>query len=253
MGRWRPFPARACGGGGANGGVARCGARCATSARGGRPIWRGAADLRKSLRGTAQAVREAGGVLRIARQPGPEAEAILGAALDLSARSWKGRSGTDIGTQASDRRFISAIWRRFSARGAMWIAILEIEGLCAASFFLLHDGARGYGLISDFDEAFAALSPGRHILAEVLRAAAEAGLDSVDLLRATPMTERFADATPSFSRLRLYRRAGVFALWLGGERLLAPLGRNLRKARRQRRRKRVAFTDRDSRETGWKQ
>lgn len=203
-------------------------------------------NFRKSIRVARKRVEAEGGALRILRGGEPDADAVLERALAVSARCWKARMGTDIGSNPRVRAFMTEIWTRFSARKAARILLLSIGGRDAASCFLLRSGNREYGFITDFDEDFAALSPGRVIVSHALETAAADGIAVFDMMRLTPFWERFADEIQSFERLRLCRRFGLAWLWLSVEERARPLGRELRKRYRRRSHTRIAFKDRSS-------
>lgn len=213
--------------------------------------WQGYLDrrsgnFRKSIRVARKRVAAEGGTLRILRGGEPDADSVLARALAVSARCWKARMGTDIGSNPQVRTFMTQIWSRFSARQSARILLLSIGGRDAASCFLLRAGSREYGFITDFDEDFAALSPGRVIVSQALETAAADGVAVFDMMRLTPFWERFADEIQSFDRLRLCRRFGLAWLWLSVEERARPLGRELRKRYRRRSHTRVAFKDRSS-------
>ncbi|MFZ1468776.1 MAG: GNAT family N-acetyltransferase [Paracoccaceae bacterium] len=197
--------------------------------------------FRKAVRQTATRVAAAGGQVLQARGDDPGDDTILERALAVSARCWKARAGTDLGTLPMDRTFTSSLWSGLSARKAMRILLLTINGRDAASVFMLREGAVEYGWVCDFDEAFAELSPGRFMLCQALETAAADHIETVDFMRSTPFTERFADRIETYDRIRLCRPGNPARLWIALQERMRPLGSDLRRWYRQRTRKRIAF------------
>lgn len=196
---------------------------------------------RKTLRSTLRDVDAQAHRLSQTGSPGPEADAVLEKVLDLSQHCWKAQMGTDIGTDPRARTFFRTLWRGLSARGAMRLNLLEIDGKSASAATTLVENGLEYGMIVDFDEAFAAYSPGRYIISQALINAASRGIRHMDFLRHTAFTERFADHSADFVRLRLCRRFGVAGIWLALKERLRPIGRELRRRHKLRTRKRAAF------------
>ena len=202
---------------------------------------RRSANGRKTLRSNMRDVEAQDHRLWQIGTPGPEADTVLEKVLDLSQLCWKAQMGTDIGTDPRARTFFRALWRGLSARGAMRLNLLEIEGKSASAATTLVENGLEYGMVVDFDETFAAYSPGRYIITQALMNAANRGIRHMDLLRHTDFTERFADHSADFVRLRLCRRFGVAGLWMALEERLRPIGRELRRRHKLRTRKRAAF------------
>lgn len=200
-------------------------------------------DFRKSLRACKRALQKQEHSILMAAAPGAEQKRILEAALDLSARTWKARMGTDIGTDARTRQFFQELWRRMSPRGTMVVQLLVIDGQEAGSCICLDAGNTTYGLILDFDERFRKLSPGRIMSWQGVTAAADRGIHYSNLLRSTPFLDRLADEFESFQRLRICRRYGYADLLLAAQELLRPVGAKARKLKQLRTRKRSAFVN----------
>ncbi|KIC16246.1 GNAT family N-acetyltransferase [Leisingera sp. ANG-Vp] len=198
-------------------------------------------DFRKSLRSGRRALAKTEFQLLTATKPGPAADRILDGALTVSARTWKARMGTDIGTDTGTRRFFQALWRNMSASGTMAVHLLVIDGREAASCICLEAGDTSYGLILDFDESFRKISPGRIMAATCIETAAARGLHYTNMLRSTPFLDRLADDFESFQRLRICRRYGYADLLLTAQELLRPVGARARKLKQLRTRKRSAY------------
>lgn len=180
----------------------------------------------------------------VADHLGPGADGILERVLDLSARSWKARLGTDFKTNPRMDRFIRALWRRLSPSGKMVLIVLEVDGSDAAALISFDAGTASYAFTVDFDERFARLSPGRTVVIEGLRAAIGRGMLRSNLLRSTSFLPRLATRFEIYSRLRICHRLGAVNAVLAAQDVLRPIGKTLRKQRQLRTRKRTAFIDR---------
>jgi len=198
-------------------------------------------DFRKSLRSGRRALAKTDFQLLTATEPGGEADRILEGALTVSARTWKARMGTDIGTDSSTRRFFRALWQNMSASGTMAVHLLVIDGREAASCICLEAGDTSYGMILDFDESYRKISPGRIMAAACIETAAGRGLHYTNMLRSTPFLDRLADEFENFQRLRICRRYGYADLLLTAQELLRPVGARARKLKQLRTRKRSAY------------
>lgn len=198
-------------------------------------------DFRKSLRSGRRALAKTDFQLLTATEPGEAADRILDGALTVSARTWKARMGTDIGTDASTRRFFQALWRNMSASGTMAVHLLIIDGREAASCICLEAGDTSYGLILDFDESYRKISPGRIMASTCIETAASRGLHYTNMLRSTSFLDRLADEFENFQRLRICRRYSYADLLLTAQQLLRPVGARARKLKQLRTRKRSAF------------
>ena len=204
-------------------------------------LLRRSANGRTAIRSTSREVEANHHKLTQTGTPGPVADAVLEKVMDLSQLCWKAQMGTDIGTDPKARLFFRTLWQGLSARGAMRLNLVEIDGESAASATTLIENGQEYGLVLDFNESFAALSPGRYIVSCALSDAASRGITQMDLLRQTSFSSRFADRSEEFMRLRLCRRFGVVGIWMAVENRLRPLGRELRRRHKLRTRKRGAF------------
>lgn len=200
-------------------------------------------EFRKSLRVGHRKLARLDHVFHAARVPGPEADRVLSGMLDLSARCWKARMGTDVGSDPRIRRFIEALWHQMAPLGNITVNLLVVDGREAASYLALEDEENIYGMITDFDESFRDFSPGRLIVATGMMDAAARGRQRADNLRYTPFTERFADSSYTLERLRLCPRFGPADLLLGAADRLRPIGSEARRWWRKRSRKRIAYKD----------
>ncbi|WP_264212621.1 GNAT family N-acetyltransferase [Leisingera thetidis] len=197
--------------------------------------------FRRSLRAGHRALETRDHELLTADRPDAEADRILEGALVLSARSWKARLGTDIGTDTRTRVFFQELWRRMSASGTMVVHLLTIDGRPAASSLCVEAGSTAYGLVLDFDESYGKISPGRIMAWRGIESAIARGMDRSNTLRSTPFLDRLGDSFETFHRLRICRRYRQADLWLAAQDLLRPVGKKARKLKQLRTRKRSAF------------
>lgn len=158
----------------------------------------------------------------------------------LAERGWKARLGTDLSTNAELRQFVESLWERMAPEGTIGLHLLEIGGTGAASCLTIDCGRTRFGLVKDFDERFARLSPGRLLTSAVMEDAANRGVQTFDLLRTTPFTSRFSSETAPLYRARIVRRFGAVDMLLALEDLLRPIGKAARRRRKMMTRKRAS-------------
>src|SRR5262249_31612364 len=89
--------------------------------------------------------------------------------LSGSRQSWKGPRGLALATMEGMPRFFHELTRRASANGWLRLWILRLDGRAVATEYQI--GANGSidALRADFDAALADLSPGSHLLTEIVR------------------------------------------------------------------------------------
>lgn len=134
--------------------------------------------------------------------------------LALARRSWKQRTGTGLAALPGAKPFLEGLWARYSARGDACIVMLQCRAQDVASFFALRQDSTWYCLFSDFDEAFAALSPGRLTVCGGLQTLVAKGTqERIELMRWTHFLKDFATSAYQVRRLRAVPR-GSFAHWL---------------------------------------
>lgn len=136
-------------------------------------LWgRRSKSSRKRMRNHYNRVSKSGGAIR-RRQIESSRDPLFAQMLEVSARSWKQQAGRDLKSQDADRAFYQRLCDILGPRGLVSIWMLTVEGQPAAfEFHLTHRGVV-YPLRADFDEAFAALSPGKVLLRRVLQALCE--------------------------------------------------------------------------------
>ncbi|WP_192361883.1 GNAT family N-acetyltransferase [Mesorhizobium mediterraneum] len=165
--------------------------------------------FRKMLRVSERRAAAAGAVVLTEQDGG---EAILDRVIGLSARSWKGQAGTGIGANDMNRAYLRALWREFSPTNDIHLNVLLLGGKEAGHSVTIDCNGVTHGLFTDFDEAFAAISPGRLMVMSSVREAAARGMASFDMLRRTHYLRRFSDDSYETSRLTVFPRRN--AAWL---------------------------------------
>jgi CelD/BcsL family acetyltransferase involved in cellulose biosynthesis len=90
--------------------------------------------------------------------------------LSVSRQSWKGPRGLALATMEGMPRFFHELTRRASTNGWLRLWVLRLDGRAVATEYQI--GANGSidALRADFDAALADLSPGSHLLTEIIRA-----------------------------------------------------------------------------------
>jgi hypothetical protein len=160
-------------------------------------------------------------------------EGLLDRVFDVSLKSWKGRAGTSIASTESQKDLYRDLCRRFGPKGAMELNLLEINGADAGCLVAIRHGEKIYGMKIDFDESYAAYSPGRVMAADLLERAAASGAREVDMLRRSRFTGEFSADGYGLGRLQLFHRRNLPALWYGMQERLRPIGREWRRRRRR--------------------
>lgn len=106
----------------------------------------------------------------------------LDAFLKLEASGWKSKTGTAILSDPSTERLYRDFARSAASRNWLRLHLLELDGALIAASYECVFANRAFLLKTTFSEAHGRLSPGLVLLAEVLSASIEEGLDSYDFL-----------------------------------------------------------------------
>lgn len=138
-----------------------------------------------------------------------EAPALVDQARTIEAASWKGRDGVGIFGTPAGLKFFGDVAARFAARGWLDVGLLRLNGAPISYRF----GFRFRGVFYDynlaFEPAYAALSPGRILLEEMIVSSLEQGLVAIDASRSSEAEPHLlADWTPEaikHTELWLYR------------------------------------------------
>lgn len=91
----------------------------------------------------------------------------------LEGSGWKGRNGTALGSTPAQHQFYRDLMRCAAACGNAYVAELWFDGTLAASRLLLKQSGMVVILKTSYDEQFAAYSPGRLQLRDVIEQAFE--------------------------------------------------------------------------------
>jgi len=133
--------------------------------------------------------------------------ARVDAALELEAAGWKGRGRSAVMDSRERLAFHRSVARSLAPRGEYVISELHVDGSLAAFDLAIVRGNRVWSLITSYDEALAAYSPGLLLRMAIVEACFDRGLEANDLL-GDMMTwkTQFATGTRPTLILRVYRR-----------------------------------------------
>lgn len=138
---------------------------------------------RSALRRSRRRMEQAGEIAIDLVIPAPDqVEALLDAAFDVEARSWKGRAGTALAQMPAQASFYRSYAVAAAQRGTLRIELLKLDGHAIAMQIALEWKRRIWLLKIGYDEAHAQGSPGQLLLAESVADAARRGLDGYELL-----------------------------------------------------------------------
>jgi CelD/BcsL family acetyltransferase involved in cellulose biosynthesis len=107
-------------------------------------------------------------------------DALVTEAFTVEASGWKRRSGSAIAVSPWRRAFYGRFARYASEEGILRLCFLRIGGKAAAMEFAIEFDGRFFGHKIGYDERFAECSPGNLLRLEILRDAAERGLQSYE-------------------------------------------------------------------------
>lgn len=192
------------------------------------------------IRSTCRKAEEAGTKLLTERDGVPD---MLDRILALSTLSWKARAGTAIGVREDTRRFMRMLWETMGRRGEIALYLLTQGGTDVASSIVVLEGDNAYGFAKDFREDYAQVSPGRVLVANLLKDRAERGTRRFDMLRSSPFLDSFADEHYALATLRLFPRPNLPSGVMRLAEAVRPLGRGWRSVRRRMKRRRAAFKE----------
>lgn len=118
-----------------------------------------------------------------------EVPRLMAEAIEVEAAGWKLRAGSALAVDYARRRFFRR-WAEFAAcEASLRMAFLRIGGRAAAMQLAAECGGALWLLKVGYDEEFARCSPGFLLMLEVVRAAAQRGLERIEFLgEAEPWT-----------------------------------------------------------------
>jgi len=171
------------------------------------------ANARKNMRATKRKLENQEVEVVASRTPDAVGLSVLEEVFTVSQRSWKAINGTDIGTKDEDRAFFKNLFETLAPQGKMQIYVTRLDGKPVCNSVTLQLGDEGFGLVSDYDEAYAASRVGRFtMMAEIQQSCAD-GVRTVNFLRETPFTKTFSDYSGDLMRLRIAVRPSI-ARWI---------------------------------------
>jgi hypothetical protein len=140
---------------------------------------------------------------------------LVGEALDIEARSWKGRSGTAINQDSKTEAFYRLYARHAMEAGILRLCFMRIDGVAAAMQFAVESENRFWLIKVGYDEAYKHISPGNLLMRETIKYAAERNLQGYEFLgKEADWTKLWADGARPIAAARAYpynlRGAGAF-------------------------------------------
>lgn len=125
---------------------------------------------RRNIRRASRRFSERGGRLLVYDDPSPDrVDALITRGFEVERRSWKHRSGSTVIDTPGMLDFYCRQARYLAGRGQLMLAVLEHEGR-AISFHYGYRAKASYLLMKiAYDTAFADWSPGRLLMAEMIR------------------------------------------------------------------------------------
>ncbi len=108
---------------------------------------------------------------------------LLPAFFDQHVRRWEGTPFPSLFRREANRRFYEALTRRLAPSGAVLFTTVRLEGQLCACHFGFISGRDLLWYKPSFDISLARLSPGQHMLRELLLYASASGLERLDFTR----------------------------------------------------------------------
>jgi hypothetical protein len=124
--------------------------------------------FRMTRRSVANRLRRLGPITVERVRSEADAKDGLEAMLSVSARGWKRGAGKDLLTLEFERSFLSDLTQTASRQGWLSVWLLKHENNVLAAEYHLNDHGTMYGLRAQYDEAYAAYSPGRYLDYEIV-------------------------------------------------------------------------------------
>ena len=107
-------------------------------------------------------------------------DSLLEEGFAIEASGWKGEQGTAILSSPETRSFYTEVARWAADHGWLRLAFLRLDGRALAFQCGLEDGGTHYFLKGGFDRAFHRFSPGKILVAAMIKRSFEEGLDQFD-------------------------------------------------------------------------
>jgi CelD/BcsL family acetyltransferase involved in cellulose biosynthesis len=192
------------------------------------PEQRFSSDRRSDLRRARRRAEQLGEVtVEVISPRRDELPPLLDELYRVEAAGWKGREGTALAADEPRRLFFTAFAEAAAEAGFLRLAFLRIGGRPAAAQLAAESAGRFWLLKVGYDEEFKRASPGSLLMLETIRHAADAGLDSYELLgRSEPWTRVWTERERACASLRAYpiRPGGLGAAALDARQLLRRSG-----------------------------
>jgi CelD/BcsL family acetyltransferase involved in cellulose biosynthesis len=130
-------------------------------------------SMRSSMRRTERTLEKRGSLTFATATAGAQLERQLERFIALESSGWKGRNGSAIAAKPATAGLYRDFARAAARRGWMRLHTLELDGELIAASFACVFGGECVLLKSAFDERRRDLSPGRYLLARMIRSAIE--------------------------------------------------------------------------------
>jgi CelD/BcsL family acetyltransferase involved in cellulose biosynthesis len=138
--------------------------------------------LRRELRRARRKIEAAGSVEVRCASSVAECRAAFADVLHVESRSWKEDGRTSLAAEPSAKAFHEALTLRCAAEGRARVYLLYLDGRPIAHLIAVEYDRTGLALKTSYDRAYRELSPGRVLVAEVLKDCVQRGLRAVDFL-----------------------------------------------------------------------
>jgi hypothetical protein len=140
---------------------------------------------RQDLRRAGRRAAAFGDLTVEVHEPTPgDVDELLDVALQIEARSWKGRAGTALAVDQRRERFYRAYCAHAAESATLRVAFLRLGDEPAAMQIAVERAGALWLLKIGYDERFSTASPGQLLMLETLRWAADRGLERYEFLGA---------------------------------------------------------------------
>ncbi len=137
-------------------------------------------DMRRNIRRARTRLAELGKLEAVCCDSSENWQEDLESCFTISARSWKGPTGKNLGGRADRRQFITEFTEEAAKRGWASIWLLKLDGKAIAFELHLRRGDVVLPLAADFDQEYREHSPGVALRSHILEELAAAGVTRYD-------------------------------------------------------------------------
>ena len=142
--------------------------------------------------------------MHIDRPTPDQVPSVLDEAFEVEARGWKGRSATALAHDARRASFYRHYLTSAAAEGTLVAAFLRLDGRAIAMQLAVDTGGRQWVLKIGFDEEYAKCSPGNVLTGEMIKDAAERGLERYEFLGSpSPWIDAWTSSRHSLAQVSL--------------------------------------------------